>query len=140
MIQTSRHKQLTEQLFKDIIAIWQQTGITNPARADSFEAIQHNLDHTGTLILATYNGTAAGAAWVNHDFRRLYIHHMGVLPDYQNRGIGKALLQEALAIASETGYQAKLEVHNTNQAARHLYSSMGFTDLEGYITMIKRDV
>jgi ribosomal protein S18 acetylase RimI-like enzyme len=140
MIGIKRHKQLDDQLYRDIMTIWQQTGITNPARADSFEAIQHNLDHTGTLITASLDSILAGAVWVNHDYRRLYIHHMGVVPEYQNRGIGRALLQEAIAIASETGYQAKLEVHETNLPARHLYSDMGFTDLDGYITMIRRDV
>ena len=58
----------------------------------------------------------------------------------QHNGIGKALLKEALGIAKETGYQAKLEVHRDNPAARHLYQKMGFKDLEGYITMIKREL
>jgi ribosomal protein S18 acetylase RimI-like enzyme len=136
----TRTKSLSPELYAQIMQVWQATGITNPARADSLESIRHNLDNTGTMLYCTEDERVVGAAWVNHDFRRLYIHHMAVLPEYQNRGIGKALLKEALAIAKATGYQAKLEVHQDNPAARHLYSSLGFKDLDGYITMIKREV
>lgn len=134
------YKQLSDDLYQKVIELWTITGITNPARADSFEAIQHSLENTGTLITAQDDGQVFGAMWVNHDYRRLYIHHMAVLPEIQNNGIGKALLKEALGIAKETGYQAKLEVHRDNPAARHLYQKMGFKDLEGYITMIKREL
>ncbi len=135
-----RTKSLSQELYAQIMQVWQVTGITNPARADSLESIRHNLDNTGTMLYCIEDGRVVGAAWVNHDFRRLYIHHMAVLPEYQNRGIGKALLQEALTIARETGYQAKLEVHKDNPTARHLYSSLGFKELDGYITMIKREL
>ena len=140
MIQISQTKVLTEDLYTAIMDLWLETGITNPARADSFEAIHHNLQNTGTLILAYQDSYLAGAVWVNHDFRRLYIHHMAVRQNLQNQGIGRKLLAEALKIAKETGYQAKLEVNSKNDSARHLYKSLGFTDLDGYITMIKREI
>jgi len=135
-----RHEKLDPMLFDALIELWLQTGITNPQRADSFEAISHSLDHTGTIITAEEDGGILGALWVNHDYRRLYIHHMAVMVDRQNSGIGRALLKEALSIAKATGYQAKLEVHKDNAPARHLYDAMGFKDLDGYITMIKREL
>ena len=140
MISIQSTKSLSIELYRQIMEVWQETGVTNPARADSIEVIQHSLDHTGTILYCTVTDKVVGVVWVNHDFRRLYIHHMAVKPDYQNRGIGKALLSEALKIAKATGYQAKLEVHRDNPAARHLYSSLGFKDLEGYILMIKREI
>ncbi len=133
-----RCQKLDSALFAAITDIWRDTGISNPARADSREAIQYNLDNGGMLLLAYLEDVLTGTIWLSHDFRRLYIHHMAVATDFQSRGIGRQLLMEALSIAREKGYQAKLEVHQTNSAGRHLYSSCGFTDLEGYITMIKR--
>jgi N-acetylglutamate synthase len=140
MINIHKTTSLSPELYAQIMRVWQETGITNPARADSLEAIQHSLDHTGTILYGMRDETLVAALWVNHDYRRLYIHHMAVLPQYQNQGIGRALLAEALQIAKAYGYQAKLEVHKDNPSARKLYSSMGFTDLDGYITMIKREV
>ncbi|MDP2172179.1 MAG: GNAT family N-acetyltransferase [Candidatus Cloacimonadaceae bacterium] len=135
-----RCQKLTQAVFERITHIWHETGIGNPDRADSFAAIQDNLDHGGLLLLAEIGDDVIGTIWLSHDFRRLYIHHMAVLPALQNRGVGKSLLQEALAIAKDLGYQAKLEVHKDNAAARHLYQNLGFEDLEGYITMIIRRV
>lgn len=134
----SHCRQLEPELFERITAIWHETGISNPARADSFEAVQHNLEHGGTMLLAWMDDFLAGTAWLSHDFRRLYIHHMAVAPEFQNRGIGRALLEEAISVARDHGWQAKLEVHTTNAAARHLYSTCGFSDLEGYVVMIRR--
>ncbi len=138
MIRVERSQDLDQPLFEAITSIWLETGISNPARADDIESIRYNLDHGGIMLLAWDEDTLAGTAWLSHDFRRLYVHHMAVALRLQNRGIGRALLAEALAVAREKGYQAKLEVHADNPAARHLYASCGFTDLDGYIVMIRR--
>ena len=133
-------RKLDRELFARISELWLRTGISNPARKDDFDSVQDNLDHTGMILLAKEEERIVGTVWLNHDFRRLYIHHMAVEPELQNRGIGRALLSRSLELARELGYQAKLEVHRSNPAAIHLYSSMGFTPLEGYITMIKREL
>lgn len=137
-LRLERTQTLDPELFAAITSIWQETGISNPARADDLPSVRFNLDHGGIMLLAYLDDILAGTAWLSHDFRRLYIHHMAVRPEHQNKGIGRRLLLEALDIAREKGWQAKLEVHQDNTAARHLYSSCGFTDLEGYITMIRR--
>ncbi len=134
-----RSNSLDSSLYSSLTTLWDRAGISNPARADSESAIRLSLDHGGWLLLAYADENfLCGSAWLTHDFRRLYIHHMAVLPEMQNQGIGQMLLKEALAVANEYGYQAKLEVHRDNPAARHLYAKYGFTDLDGYITMIRR--
>jgi ribosomal protein S18 acetylase RimI-like enzyme len=138
MITISQTRRLDQALYNEIMRLWLETGISNPARNDSLEALQYNLDHGGIMLLAHRDSELTGTAWLSHDFRRLYIHHMAVLPICQNMGVGRLLLDEAVRIADDYGYQAKLEVHEANAAARHLYASCGFTDLEGYITMIRR--
>ena len=138
-VEVIRVSKIEPALHAAIMEIWNATGISNPARADDLGSIQANLEHGGVMLLAYCAGKLAGTAWLSHDFRRLYIHHMAVAPELQNRGIGRRLLVEALALAQEKGWQAKLEVHRDNAAARHLYASCGFTDLEGYLTMIKRN-
>ncbi len=131
-------KLLDPASFEEITRLWLETGITNPARKDDLDSVQHNLDHTGMILLALDGSEAVGTVWLCHDYRRLYIHHMAVSPARQNQCIGRLLLARSLEIAAELGYQAKLEVHKDNSAARHLYSSMGFTALDGYTVMIKR--
>jgi ribosomal protein S18 acetylase RimI-like enzyme len=138
-MQISRVQELSNQLYESLLELWNQTGISNPARSDSFEAISHSLRHGGIILCCHIDGSLCGSAWLTHDYRRLYIHHMAVQPNMQNTGIGNLLLQESLSIANSLGYQAKLEVHEDNPAARHLYNKHGFTELNGYLVMINRN-
>ncbi len=117
---------LNENLYAEIISIWDKTGISNPERADSFDSIQRTLEHGGILLLAYMDAILVGTIWLTNDYRRLYLHHMAVLPEFQKQGIGRSLLQEAIQIADKQGLQAKLEVHSDNAAALNLYRSMGF--------------
>ncbi|MDY0152120.1 MAG: GNAT family N-acetyltransferase [Candidatus Cloacimonas sp.] len=139
MIIISKLNELSEKLYAELLKLWELAGISNPARSDSFAALNNSLVHTGCLLLAQDGEKLLGSAWLSHDFRRLYIHHMAVLPVHQNKGLGTMLLTEALAIAKELGYQAKLEVHQDNSGAKHLYENFGFTELSGYLSYIKRD-
>ncbi|NLA44985.1 MAG: GNAT family N-acetyltransferase, partial [Candidatus Cloacimonetes bacterium] len=91
------------------------------------------------LLLAYMDAILVGTIWLTNDYRRLYIHHMAVLPEFQKQGIGRSLLQEAIQIADKQGLQAKLEVQSDNAAALNLYRSMGFKVLDGYLVMIRRN-
>ena len=130
---------MNENLYAEIISIWDKTGISNPERADSFDSIQRTLEHGGILLLAYMEAILVGTIWLTNDYRRLYIHHMAVLPEFQKQGIGRSLLQEAIQIADKQGLQAKLEVYSDNAAALNLYRSMGFKVLDGYLVMIRRN-
>lgn len=130
---------MNENLYAEIISIWDKTGISNPERADSFDSIQRTLEHGGILLLAYMEAILVGTIWLTNDYRRLYIHHMAVLPEFQKQGIGRSLLKEAIQIADKQGLQAKLEVHSDNAAALNLYRSMGFKVLDGYLVMIRRN-
>ena len=130
---------MNENLYAEIISIWDKTGISNPERADSFDSIQRTLEHGGILLLAYIEDKLVGTIWLTNDYRRLYIHHMAILPEFQNQGIGRSLLQEAITIADSQVLQAKLEVRSGNAAALHLYRSMGFQVLDGYLVMIRRN-
>ncbi|HOQ82995.1 MAG TPA: GNAT family N-acetyltransferase [Candidatus Syntrophosphaera thermopropionivorans] len=130
---------MNENLYSEIVSIWDKTGISNPERADSFDSIQRTLEHGGILLLAYMDAILVGTIWLTNDYRRLYLHHMAVLPEFQKQGIGRSLLQEAIQIADKQGLQAKLEVHSDNAAALNLYRSMGFKVLDGYLVMIRRN-
>ena len=130
---------MNENLYSEIVSIWDKTGISNPERADSFDSIQRTLENVGILLLAYMDAILVGTIWLTNDYRRLYIHHMAVLPEFQKQGIGRSLLKEAIQIADKQGLQAKLEVHSDNAAALNLYRSMGFKVLDGYLVMIRRN-
>jgi ribosomal protein S18 acetylase RimI-like enzyme len=59
--------------------------------------------------------------------RYLYIDLLVVAPKWQNRGIGRALLERAHAYAHEYGVSSiELHVYEFNAAGLHLYEQMGY--------------
>jgi [ribosomal protein S18]-alanine N-acetyltransferase len=122
------------------VEIWQQTGVGNPARGDSFEVVNRTLQHGGKILTLYQNDKIIGTVWVTHDFRRLYIHHMAIHPAWQGKGLSHYLLEASIEYAHELGYQAKLEVERDNLPAKHLYTKYGFKELGDFLVLIKRDI
>lgn len=140
MIKILTLSEIDQARFDIVTSLWEVTKVGNPARGDTLQAVQTTLANGAKIILAFNDEMPAGTVWLTHDFRRLYIHHMAVHPDFQKLGIGKQMLKTALQVAKELGLQAKLEVHQDNAVAYDLYTKAGFVPLEGYLTLIKRDI
>lgn len=63
--------------------------------------------------------------WVLFD--EAQITNVAVSPEYQNKGIGRLMMQEIMKIAKEKKANAMtLEVRPSNDSALHLYESLGF--------------
>ncbi|HEX5984131.1 MAG TPA: GNAT family N-acetyltransferase [Solirubrobacterales bacterium] len=61
-----------------------------------------------------------------------YLQELYVVPALRGRGIGRALLEEAIEVSREKGADGiDLNTGETDTAARGLYESMGFTNREG---------
>ncbi|MET9240211.1 GNAT family N-acetyltransferase [Nonomuraea sp. NPDC051941] len=69
-------------------------------------------------------GQEAANAWLGYALELAEIH---VHPDFQSKGIGRAMIRTLCAGRPERS--AVLSTHDQPTAARHLYASMGFTDL-----------
>ncbi|MEU6997641.1 GNAT family N-acetyltransferase [Nonomuraea sp. NPDC046570] len=69
-------------------------------------------------------GAEVADAWLGDTLELAEIH---VHPDYQGKGIGRAMIRGLCAGRPERA--AILSTHDQPTAARHLYRSLGFTDL-----------
>ena len=86
-----------------------------------------------TVLLATVAGRPVGTAVCVFGFSTfagrpiVNIHDLAVLPDFQQQGVGHALLAEVERRAHERGCcKITLEVHDTNEGAKRLYARAGF--------------
>ncbi len=60
-----------------------------------------------------------------------FISTIGVMKDYQSKGIGGTLLNTAINFAKEKGFgRIGLEVHPSNTVAISLYQRFGFVEIE----------
>jgi ribosomal protein S18 acetylase RimI-like enzyme len=77
-----------------------------------------------SYALAASAGAARASEWLSDSFEVAELH---VMPAYQNRGLGRNLLLRLTAERDERN--AVLSTHDSESAARHLYRSLGFSDL-----------
>ncbi len=121
--------------------LWQETGLNAPHRGDNAKIIEESIKMGGKLILLenTEINEIIGSSWMTFDGRRILLHHIGVKPNYQNRGFGKLLTKESIKFAQERRIGIKLEVHQTNKKAIEIYKKLGFSYLGDYDVYIIRD-
>jgi len=128
--------------FDGILRVWIQTDLGNPERGDDEKTIEESIKLGGSLLIMEEisTGMITGTSWMTFDGRRVHLHHFGLLPEFQGKGISKLLLNESLKLIKEKGFQVKLEVHKTNTKAINLYKKAGFEYLGDYDVYIIRNV
>jgi ribosomal protein S18 acetylase RimI-like enzyme len=127
--------------FKHISELWRQTDMGNPLRGDDARTIMNSISLGGSFLILEEkkSGRICGTSWMTFDGRRIHLHHFGILPDFQGRGLANKLLTESMRFAKTMGYQVKLEVQSSNLKAINLYKKFGFTRLGDYEVYIIRD-
>jgi len=69
-----------------------------------------------------------GYVIAHHAVDEAEILNLGVSPGWRRVGIGRALINEVIALLRERGISSVfLEVRESNDAAQRLYESLGFT-------------
>jgi len=119
------------------------TGLSRPERGDDEATIERSIALGGEMFVMTEDedgGRITGTSWLTFDGRRLHMHHFGIIPGHQGKGLSAELLRESLRFVKEKGYQVKLEVHRTNEKAVNLYKKAGFEYLGDYDVYIIRDI
>jgi len=128
--------------YKGVIHVWKVTGMEGSVRGDNDVLIKESLDIGGKFLVMidTSTNNLVGTSWMTFDGRRLYLHHFGIDPVFQNQGLGQKLACATLNLAKQKNRQIKLEVHRNNKAAIELYKKLGFKYLGDYDVSIIRDV
>ncbi|MDD3688122.1 MAG: GNAT family N-acetyltransferase [Bacteroidales bacterium] len=108
-------------------------------RGDNLKIISETLKNGGVLFVLLVDEQIVGTSWITNDSRRLYLHHFGIIPAYQGKGLSNILMDTSMQFARESGLQIKLEVHKNNAIARRLYEKYGFKYLGDYDVFIVRE-
>lgn len=96
---------------------------------DSPEGIERYLRRNqSTCFVAVEAGEIVGCIMAGHDGRRGYIYHTAVKPERRVQGIGKALVDAAMAALREEGIsKVALVAFSRNEAGNAFWERMGFT-------------
>ncbi|MCI0522032.1 MAG: GNAT family N-acetyltransferase [Bacteroidales bacterium] len=129
--------------FAAIMNLWTATGLGRPERGDDETTVERSIEIGGEMLVMCDESDSdriIGTSWTTFDGRRLHLHHFGIDPLHQGKGLAKDLLRKALKFVKEKRCQVKLEVHRSNRAAINLYKGAGFEYLGDYDIYIIRDI
>jgi ribosomal protein S18 acetylase RimI-like enzyme len=111
------------------IAIWKDSPGIVLRDDDSQAGIERYLTRNPKLsFVAAQSLEIIGAVLCGHDGRRGYLQHLAVLPKFQNRGIGSALVDQVLLGLEQQGIQkAHVDVLTANTAGHLFWANYGWT-------------
>lgn len=72
----------------------------------------------------------AGRIWVGSDNEQIRLLDIALLPEFQNRGIGTALLRRLMDRAAQSGKVLRHMVFVLNNEAHRFYERLGFSIIE----------
>ena len=75
-----------------------------------------------------FDDDPVGMLEIEHHPTELVIANIQVLPEYQGRGIGSAVIREVIELAQKSGAVTTLQVLEVNVRARRLYERLGFRE------------
>ncbi len=125
-----------------VLNVWQQTDMGGAHRGDNLQTILNTIDFGGVLYLLEEESTGniVGTSWITNDSRRLYLHHFGIVPYFQGKGLSHMLMEKSMEFVKSKKLQIKLEVYKENFKARKLYEGYRFKYLGDYEVFIVRDI
>ena len=71
-------------------------------------------------------GRAAGSLWLEWKTDSLYIHEVQILPEFQGKGLGTAIVQGVIEQGARRTLPVTLSVVPANPRAKRLYERLGF--------------
>ena len=83
----------------------------------------------------------AGLLHIERERERAFLANIQILPKFQNKGLGTAVIRSVLAEARQSGRTVTLQVLLVNERARQLYEKLGFlatSRTESHVRMVWR--
>lgn len=127
-------RKMTIADYDGICDVWKDHDGINPVD-DSIEGFTKYLKRNpATSFVAEDNGKIVGTILAGHDGRRGFFHHVVVLPEYRNRGIGRKMVDHAMEALEKEGInKVALVVFENNQLGNAFWESVGFTSREDLV-------
>ena len=112
-----------------VISLWQQCNLIVPQN-NPHEDIKKKIEFQPNLFfVGTVNDEVIASIMVGYEGHRGWINYMAVLPEYQNKGYGRQLVDKAIAELKKLGcLKVNLQVRENNKDVIEFYENLGFSN------------
>lgn len=116
--------------YEEVIALWKKAEGVSLSQADERQNIGRFLiRNPGMSFVARHNDRIVGAVLAGHDGRRGFLHHLAVASEYRNHGIGRILVEKALArIQAEGIGKCHVFIHVENTTGQAFWQAVGWAE------------
>ena len=124
-------RQLVVEDYDTIIEIWIKAGLSfRPLGRDAKEHFQSEVGQgTAVFLGAEIDGMLVGVVLGTHDGRKGWINRLAVLPEFHNRGIGKALAIETEQRMNKLGIKiVTCLIEGENDTSKDFFRSLGYVE------------
>jgi ribosomal protein S18 acetylase RimI-like enzyme len=114
-----------------VLRLWKSVpGMGLDSLADSKRGIALFLKRNpGFSLVALSDGRVVGAVLCGHDGRKGYLYHVAVAPGWQGKGIGQAMVKQALKALQQSGIgRADVHVFRGNRQGRKFWEKIGWRE------------
>ncbi|MGA2768220.1 MAG: GNAT family acetyltransferase [Candidatus Bathyarchaeia archaeon] len=112
-----------------IVDLWRECHLIAPQN-DPVEDIQKKHDfQPGLFFVALLDEKVIGSVMVGYEGHRGWLNYLAVLPDYQKRGYGRKLVEQAIHELKKLGcLKVNLQIRRSNISAVEFYKRLEFTE------------
>jgi ribosomal protein S18 acetylase RimI-like enzyme len=109
--------------------LWRECHLIAPQN-DPVEDIQKKHDfQPGLFFVALLDEKVIGSVMVGYEGHRGWLNYLAVLPDYQKRGYGRKLVEQAIHELKKLGcLKVNLQIRRSNISAVEFYKRLEFTE------------
>jgi len=114
---------------EQVVNLWEQCNLFVPQN-DPHEDIKKKIEFQPNLLfVGTVNDEVVSSIMVGYEGHRGWINYMAVLPECQNKGYGRQLVNKAIAELKKLGcLKVNLQVRENNKEVIEFYENLGFSN------------
>ena len=120
--------------YEAVYSLWLATEGIFLADADDRSTLSRYLTRNpSTSLVGLHDDRIVSAVLCGHDGRRATFHHLAVLPEYRNQGIGRLIVQRCLdALAVEEISTSYIFVGDDNPMAQKIWKQIGWEECQNF--------
>ena len=121
-----------------VVALWHRCGLTRPWNDPRKDIARKMKVRPDQFLVGLVEGVLVATAMVGYDGHRGWIYYLGVDPEHQKGGLGRAIMERAEGLLRAEGCpKINLQVRTSNEGVIAFYKRLGYA-LDDVVGMGKR--